>query len=367
MEYIIITLTAISVTSIIVYKIVNTFGGVKLRLKPLILCAVCAILISIVLPRVIVGFAGLAGTLGILLISSFIFAYFVAYYDDHSDDEIAATNMNLLPQETVIIGTMYSDLSNYTIENRESAQDLHDAPEIELNLPLAIESDLCQSIDCAEAELPLEYQDDVVEHSKTEDTLIMESSPVSTAILDNVVPDNEKDLIDVDMESTLEPIQLEEPLVSSELTTIYDDNENEEPYEVSTVAPLSTNLDDLIDFAFTQKENQNYQQAYNGFFQALKLYPDTTIAPMLAIEIANILKNRGAYDEAIQILADGRSLKELEKNKILDQQFIDTIAYLRIVKNVLVEKRLGSTAFVTIPQDILFEIDKEFQDWRNLG
>ncbi|MBP2663267.1 MAG: hypothetical protein H6Q71_1215, partial [Firmicutes bacterium] len=57
MEYIIASLVAIFIATLIVYKVANNLFGLGLRLKPLLLCAVCAMFISLVLPKIVVGFA----------------------------------------------------------------------------------------------------------------------------------------------------------------------------------------------------------------------------------------------------------------------------------------------------------------------
>ena len=131
--------------------------------------------------------------------------------------------------------------------------------------------------------------------------------------------------------------------------------------------PASDSLDDLTDFAFAHKNAGNHLQALEGFRRALKLYRFSEAAPFLAIEIANLLKNRGSYDEAIALLSDSRGLPALLQNEDLDQQFVTTIAYLRIVKNTLLSNRLGYIPFASIPAPIVQEIDAEFREWRNLA
>jgi hypothetical protein len=84
-EYIAITLLAIAATTCLVYLLANKVFGVRLRLKSLVLCAACALFLSLVLPRIVVSFAGLIGTMGFLAVFAVIFAYFVAYYDDPQD------------------------------------------------------------------------------------------------------------------------------------------------------------------------------------------------------------------------------------------------------------------------------------------
>jgi tetratricopeptide (TPR) repeat protein len=141
-----------------------------------------------------------------------------------------------------------------------------------------------------------------------------------------------------------------------------------EASEVSIpTSPASDSLEDLMDFAFTHKEAGHTQQALDAFRRALRLYRFSEAAPYLAIEIANLLKNKGSYDEAIAVLNEGRSLLALVKNDALDQEFVVTIAYLRIVKNTLLEKRVGYMPFGRIPAEISREIDAEFREWRSLA
>ena len=139
--------------------------------------------------------------------------------------------------------------------------------------------------------------------------------------------------------------------------------------EMSQVAVLDLDLqdmDELLDYAFLQKEQHNFQDALLAFRQIVKLYPDSSAAPFAVIEIGNILKMRGAYDDAILAFAEAKTLPALQNNYQFDQEFVSTIAYLRIVKNVLVHRRLGFLPYEKIPADAFQEIDAEFREWRNL-
>ncbi|WP_425060973.1 tetratricopeptide repeat protein [Sporomusa carbonis] len=131
--------------------------------------------------------------------------------------------------------------------------------------------------------------------------------------------------------------------------------------------PESDQLDDLLDFAFMNKEQRNYGAALSAFSRALTLYPDSDAAPFLVVEVGNLLKNMGAYDEAIKVFTDGRNLSQTKQDEMLEQEFISTIAYLRIIKNILTQSRLGCVPFLEIPPHVLKEIDEEFKEWRNVG
>jgi tetratricopeptide (TPR) repeat protein len=131
--------------------------------------------------------------------------------------------------------------------------------------------------------------------------------------------------------------------------------------------PASEQLDNLLDFAFLNKERHNEEVALLAFKQALALYPNGEAAPFLVVEVGNLLKNKGNYDEAIKVFSDGRSLCQSRADEMMEQEFISTIAYLRIIKNILLQHRLGCIKFLEIPQHILKEIDEEFREWRNVA
>ena len=132
------------------------------------------------------------------------------------------------------------------------------------------------------------------------------------------------------------------------------------------IYPEAEDIDSLLDFAFLCKEQRNYSMSLKAFRHALKLYPDNEAAPFLVIEIGTILKNEGLYDEAIRLFSEAKNLPSLQNDPILEQEFISTVAYLRIVKNVLLQHRLGFISFNNIPNAIVKEIDDEFKEWRNL-
>lgn len=294
-----ITLLAISVTTFIVYKSAKYLFGIQLRLKPLVLCACCALLISFGLPRIIVGYAGLAGTLGIMAVFAIIFAYLVAYYDTYDFagfDTHSTAVMNVAPESS----SEDDDFDRRIVVNDEVS-----------DIPLG------------------EYP---------------------------AIPEMALDIMN-DCSAMQPPV-----------TQQCDRNNPECPLETVSTAPQpqpkSTSIDDLLEFAFSQIEENNPAAALTSFRTALKMYPASEAAPFIIVEIGNILKNKGAYDEAIQTFSEGRSLAAVHSNPLLEQEFITTIAYLRIIKNTLVQNHLGYIPFHKIPTDILQAIDTEFAEWR---
>ncbi len=136
------------------------------------------------------------------------------------------------------------------------------------------------------------------------------------------------------------------------------------PFE--PVLPVAQDLDSLLDYAFLHKENKAYEEALAAFRYILQLFPEDAAAPFVLIEIGNILKQLGAYDDAIQVFVDGRANVAVHADYQFEQEFINTIAYLRIIKNALIHHRLGLIPYHKIPANILDEINAEFREWRNL-
>ncbi|HML34352.1 tetratricopeptide repeat protein [Sporomusa sphaeroides] len=534
MEYIIASLIAILAATLIVYKLANNIFGLGLRLRPLLLCAVCSMFISLVLPKIVVGFAGLPGTLAVLAIFAVVFAYFVAKCEDEpsprgsevetaatcslavasdgivqtvtneshpeSDilfasklvDEAAASDVlqqeesffssnasgQLLPEsETVLPATddvilptvNEADLEEQTVtgpfgdyvDNQVSAEtalsdetweDEITEPVAVLEQPVAQEDGLIQAVTddagnfdetgeeeviepVAVLEQPVVQEDGLVpavaDDAETFDDVQEEEVAELVAVLEQPVAQEEGSVPAVEDTENLDEVgeeevteftpEWEQPLapeeeLPAELPGALDQAEElaelpgtaatevwqpmsdeitgqDEPEQESFLEmPESSfvqeadnlimdynhpagaamqfeseELDDLLDFAFISKESHDYTAAFNAFNRALTLYPASEAAPFLTVEIGNILKNRGAYDDAIKVFLDGRNLSQTRQDKMMEQEFISTIAYLRITKNVLVQNRLGDIPFCEIPPHILEQIDEEFREWRNVG
>lgn len=411
MGYLAITICAIAVTIWIIYRLANGIFHLGLKLKPLFLCAVCSLFISVIIPKIVVGFAGLAGTLVVLAIVAVVFAYFVAYYDDREEaskqtapavcletlsDSLAVmedtensfpdTTVSDLPAATDVVGgdtaevlTAKQDNSINELPEEYAAIDYSfettgfDEEEGELDIvvatPLIVDGQTQVEHRLAEVEavpgsfvtenkLIAEIQDDVQELSRSGD----EEETVEEAIASPAA-------VTITSADIVQPELIEEDAVSVEVEFLPKQllTENNSRVNGQVEADMPSSLDELLDMAFTFKEQINNAKALLYFREALKLYPTSEAAPYLIVEIANILKNKGAYDEAIKIFTEGRSLPGLQQDEMLVQEFTDTIAYLRIVRNHLLQRHLGFVPYDKIPSEVFQDIDEEFREWRNLA
>jgi hypothetical protein len=382
MKYIIIIVMAISVNAIIIYMLGNKVLGVGLRLKSLMMCGFCALFLSLVLPRVAVGLTSRAGTIGFFAIFTIILAGFVVYYDDmeeirsasNSSMDIALESDSLSELEDlgqnafqdtggkVGIDTVLVDLVD---ENMESTrQYLNDSPSDQV---IKVEKSTISTTsgDQPNSELLLEP---VTANSLYGESSILE---VIAENVENIIPTGitDDELADIS-------IREKDSMLMSEPEVMFNNKGGAAPEDFKAtdsmeimqsqpvIGPASNSLDDLLECAFSYKKRGEDSCALDTFKCALELYRDKEVAPFLVIEIADLLKNEGAYDEAITLLTESRNLLGLHEKHGLDQDFINTIAYLRIIKNTLSESHFGYIPLGKIPAEILEKIDDEFREWR---
>ncbi len=398
MEFILITFLTISITTIIVYKFANKLFGLQLRLKPLILCAVCAVLISLVLPRVVVGFAGTIGTLGFLVVFAVVFAYFIACYDNSYESHTTQSN-NPVAAAIPFQGNGFN-FEEFSMEecaensclqngkhsvNSEAVADQDCQPENILSSELddVLGEELEKSVEEIEqvsgkdeqtstVELQQElktYKDGIqllaMENAQTDD--LMEEDPkAEEKVIAEKIDSPGVDIHRGQQFDLLTGISREELQGGQNVLEIHKPLDDQED-SIQEVCSKCDSLDELMDIAFSLKERGNYNQALYAFYQALKMYSNNEAAPLLVIEIGNILKNKGAYDDAVNIFAEGRNLPVLKDDHLLEQEFVNTIAYLRIVKNSLLAQHYGVIPYGDIPAAVLKQIDAEFREWRDLA
>jgi hypothetical protein len=257
MEYFIVFTAVLCVVTYFVYIIANKFFHIHLRLKPLIICACCALFIGNISLRFVIGFTGLTGIIGIVLICAVVCSYLSIRYNNFEEKD----DSFIMPQQE--IGS-------------------------EIFLPNEVEQ---------------------------EESSLIESHPSM---------------------------------------------ENEQQ-------SASNSLDDLIERAFIQKNELQLADALKTFTTALLLYKDTDSAPMIIVEMGSIFKALGQYDEAVQLFSDGRNLPSVKKNNRLNQQFIEMIAFLRIIKANLLEHQIGCVPYDKIPLAFIHKINDEFQEWLSLS
>lgn len=75
--------------------------------------------------------------------------------------------------------------------------------------------------------------------------------------------------------------------------------ENVKLLKLTAVLTKLNSLDAPLDYVYEQKNRHAYENSIFAFKQALERYEEDDYAPFIIIEMANLYKNTGFYDEAI--------------------------------------------------------------------
>ena len=404
------------VTTLFVHQLANRVFGIRLSMKPLALCALFSVCISLILPRIIVGFAGLAGTIGVLAVCAIVFAYFVVCYEETIEAKMSAASEQTLMSSFSRLNIETADRETTSNEGNAAyeggsvcEQTVGDFDPLENQL--AIEH---QPIELLQPDIPeLEADNLVADDTEFSSPTIITDEDSDKKLDEDELAESTAVLVSTDeLASEHQPIELLQPDIPeleadnfvaddtefSSPTIITDEDsdkklDEDELAEITAVLPstdevVSSNinmtevidpvekygfsfldnksLDELLDFAFQQQEEKNFDHALFAFKNILKQFPSSTVAPFAVIEIGNLLKTRGAYDEAIQVFADAKTLPALQTENQFEKEFVNAIAHLRIIKNTLIHRRLGLLPFHQIPATVCEEIDTEFREWLKL-
>ncbi len=420
MEYVLITLMTISFSTLMVYFFANHVFKMAIRLKPLLICAACAILISVVLPRLAVGMVGLAGTFGILLVCAVIFAYLIAYHcdkpaADSGECEVAfgkvlvdepfvqplAKELEPSQRQELSMCESIAEISEtfqekevevavqmpepfIAVDENVAFEEVEDVPE------MAVEASALKREPDQKEESDPDIEPEKDEYRAAEDDrvdLSLQSEAINIVVEQydegeielktdeavDVTPEAAAEIgasVDVELSLELEEvITAEEREVASQLPVEQGDDigRDGEIVQADNAQWETLDLETLWDMALTHKEEKAFALALGCFRAILRRFPESDLVSLVAIEAANLLKNDGLYDEAINLFSEARTLPAIREDAPMEQEFIVAIAYLRIVKNILVQNRLGFMPFRNIPEEILHEIDSEFKEWRKLA
>ena len=123
-------------------------------------------------------------------------------------------------------------------------------------------------------------------------------------------------------------------------------------------------LDDILDKAYDAREKGRVWQAIEFYRKALERYRTDEYAPFVAIDLGNLYKEHALYSKAIKIYEEALTLPEVKRNISVKKEFVRNLEYLRVVRDILLKHRALSTPFGKISNEILQEIDVEFQATR---
>ena len=143
---------------------------------------------------------------------------------------------------------------------------------------------------------------------------------------------------------------------------VHEDIENDRLLKLTVVIAKLVSLDDILDYAYEQKERHNSFNALFAYKKALVRYQSEAYAPFIAIDIINIYKENGAYREAAHVCYDALSLPAAQNQPAIRQELRRSLMYLRAIEFVLTRHHLLKMPFNRISQAHLEEIETVFQN-----
>ncbi|MBR4903995.1 MAG: hypothetical protein IKZ53_04940, partial [Selenomonadaceae bacterium] len=192
----------------------------------------------------------------------------------------------------------------------------------------------------------------------------VESETVEQSQVEEIIPSETVE------SETVEQSQVEE-IIPSETV----ESETVEQSQVEEIIPDETveqskpeekieTLDDILDKAYDARATGHVWKAIEQYRKALDRYSTDEYAPFVAIDLGNIYKENALYPKAIKVYEEALNLPAVKRNPSTKKEFIKNLEYLRVVRDVLLKHRISSTPFAKLPEEILQEIDVEFQKVR---
>ena len=392
MIFIIATTIFFALSFFIIYKLAN-FIGLKISIKSLFLCAICSLLINLILPLNIKLFNH--SNLSIVFIIALLSAYFITYYNEKitssqiDPDEEAFLNTEVLNELLPLkFKTLFSTKKLLT----ETSSNKDNEPIIIENLSINNNTTLITEEPVIETEVSNELVDEPVIEAEVSNELV-EALVIETEISNEVI---EEPIIETEASNEVveEPVietetsneVVDEPIIETEASNevvedpiIETEASNElvdEPViETDDIADINENyvllsdndvfttddMDELVDLA-TEYKDSSPDKAFKALQKALFNNQENDYAPFIIIEMTNILKAQGLYAEAIEIYQQALMLNIIKTDSYLLKQFSNTITYLSILKTTLTSYNLPKLPFKEISPEILAIVEKDFAE-----
>ena len=392
MIFIIATTIFFALSFFIIYKLAN-FIGLKISIKSLFLCAICSLLINLILPLNIKLFNH--SNLSIVFIIALLSSYFITYYNEKitssqiDPDEEAFLNTEVLNELLPLkFKTLFSTkkLLTETSSNKDNEPIIIENLSINNNTtPITeepvIETEVSNEV-VEEPVIETEASNEVVEEPIIEAEVsneLVEEPVIETEASNEVI---EEPIIETEASNEL----VEEPIIETEASSelvdepiIETESSNEiieKPViETDDIADINENyvllsdndvfttddMDELVDLA-TEYKDSSPDKAFKALQKALFNNQENDYAPFIIIEMTNILKAQGLYAEAIEIYQQALMLNIIKTDSYLLKQFSNTITYLSILKTTLTSYNLPKLPFKEISPEILAIVEKDFAE-----
>ena len=389
MEFFLVPLIAIVVVTFAIYKLAAMIFHIHLSGALLLLLVVFAWMVSLVLPGLFFQTAGFLGSVGISLVSAVGFAWLATTFDaKRQSTQMTAVSMTgeVMTETTVWTppaesATPVLSREKWQMVAKTETQNLPAeavaeevvAPEAEVkalqNLPVSEPERLPQPVSVVEV---VAEPTETVVASQVDQSAWVSVEDVAV-ISDAFLLENQE--LDADNDHVAEPLLLVEEIMQDETTVLMVDTVTEvgstpaAPVEASSAEdpgsgrtdeeqPASDSLEDLLEFAFSQRTQSNTTGALATFRLVRSLYADSQAMPMVVAEIVSTLQSQGRYDTAINELSETVHLPAIQQDPRLVRTFVQKMDYLQLLRDLLIERGSPFLPFEQIPEEWQEEIEQ---------
>mgnify|MGYP004640599443 CR=1 FL=1 len=139
-------------------------------------------------------------------------------------------------------------------------------------------------------------------------------------------------------ETTAEVEVAEEPETTAE-AEVPEEPETTTEAQPAEEAPLPTlpegldSMDALLDFAFAQTGAGAYELALLAYSTALEQYRNDDYAPFIIIDMVNLYKSQGRYQEAIDCVHNAMDIPAIQESPAYQQNFQNYLAQLKSISH----------------------------------
>ena len=139
-------------------------------------------------------------------------------------------------------------------------------------------------------------------------------------------------------ETTAEAEVAEEPETTAEIE-VAEEPETTAEAQQAEEAPLPAlpegldSMDALLDFAFAQTGAGAYELALLAYSTALEQYRNDDYAPFIIIDMVNLYKSQGRYQEAIDCVHNAMDIPAIQESPAYQQNFQNYLAQLKSISH----------------------------------
>ena len=139
-------------------------------------------------------------------------------------------------------------------------------------------------------------------------------------------------------ETTAEAEVTEEPETTAEVE-VTEEPETTAEIQQAVEAPLPTlpegldSMDALLDFGFAQTGAGAYELALLAYSTALEQYRNDDYAPFIIIDMVNLYKSQGRYQEAIDCVHNAMDIPAIQESPAYQQNFQNYLAQLKSISH----------------------------------